>query len=95
MDGKERCSSSEDRDADRLARDRVTGDLNSMVWNDLLVALVFASPSHAITYAVLPDAYVLDDIDIIGPGAFLSTIVPLAVFFGFQRYFVQGVSPAR
>ena len=31
------------------------------------------------------------NIDIIGPGAFLSMVVPLAVFFAFQRYFVQGV----
>ena len=31
------------------------------------------------------------NIDILGPGAFLSMIVPLRVFFAFQRYFVQGV----
>ena len=63
------------------------------VWNDLLVALVFASPSHApITYALYSQMRTFStNIDIIGPGAFLSMIVPLAVFFGFQRYFVQGV----
>ncbi len=62
-------------------------------WNDLLVALVFASPEHApITYALYSQMRTFStNIDIIGPGAFLSMIVPLAVFFGFQRYFVQGV----
>jgi alpha-glucoside transport system permease protein len=30
-------------------------------------------------------------IDIIAPGAFLTMIIPLIVFFSFQRYFVQGV----
>jgi alpha-glucoside transport system permease protein len=29
--------------------------------------------------------------DILAPGAFVSLIVPLIVFFSFQRYFVQGV----
>jgi alpha-glucoside transport system permease protein len=62
-------------------------------WNDLLVALVFASPSNApITYALYSQMRTFStNIDIIGPGAFLSMLVPLAVFFGFQRYFVQGV----
>jgi alpha-glucoside transport system permease protein len=62
-------------------------------WNDLLVALVFASPSNApITYALYSQMRTFStNINIIGPGAFLSMIVPLAVFFGFQRYFVQGV----
>ena len=31
------------------------------------------------------------NIDILAPGAFLSLIVPLVVFFAFQRYFVQGL----
>ena len=31
------------------------------------------------------------NIDVIAPGAFLSMVVPLVVFFAFQRYFVQGV----
>lgn len=63
------------------------------VWNDLLVALVFASPSNApITYALYSQMRTFStNIDIIGPGAFISMIVPLAVFFAFQRYFVQGV----
>ena len=31
------------------------------------------------------------NIDVIAPGSFLSMLVPLVVFFAFQRYFVQGV----
>jgi alpha-glucoside transport system permease protein len=63
------------------------------VWNDLLVALVFARPEHApITYQLQSQMRTFStNIDVIGPGAFLSMVVPLAVFFGLQRYFVQGV----
>ncbi|HEV2069824.1 MAG TPA: hypothetical protein VGR26_08525, partial [Acidimicrobiales bacterium] len=31
------------------------------------------------------------NIDVIAPGAFISLVVPLIVFFAFQRYFVQGL----
>ena len=31
------------------------------------------------------------NIDVIAPGAFISVVVPLVVFFAFQRYFVQGL----
>mgnify|MGYP001173886604 CR=1 FL=1 len=63
------------------------------VWNDLLVALSFASSENApITYALREQTRSFGaNIDIIAPGAFLSMIVPLVVFFAFQRYFVQGV----
>jgi len=63
------------------------------VWNDLLVALVFASPESApLTVAVREQTRQFgSNIDVIGPGAFVSMVVPLVVFFAFQRYFVQGV----
>ncbi len=63
------------------------------VWNDLLVALVFASPDAApLTVAIREQTRQFgSNIDIIAPGAFLSMLVPLAVFFAFQRFFVQGV----
>jgi alpha-glucoside transport system permease protein len=63
------------------------------VWNDLLVALVFASSDNApITYALREQMRAFSsNVDVIGPGAFVSMVVPLLVFFGFQRYFVQGV----
>lgn len=31
------------------------------------------------------------NIDVIAPGAFISLVVPLIVFFAFQRFFVQGL----
>ncbi|GAA1378097.1 carbohydrate ABC transporter permease [Catellatospora chokoriensis] len=63
------------------------------VWNDLLVALVFATSDNApITYTLREQMRAFSsNVDVIGPGAFLSMVVPLVVFFAFQRYFVQGV----
>jgi alpha-glucoside transport system permease protein len=63
------------------------------VWNDLLVALVFARPDAApLTIAIREQTRQFgSNLDVIAPGAFLSMIVPLGVFFAFQRYFVQGV----
>ena len=62
-------------------------------WNDLLVGLVFASDANApITVAIRNQTRQFgSNIDIIAPAAFLSMIVPLLVFFAFQRYFVQGL----
>jgi alpha-glucoside transport system permease protein len=63
------------------------------VWNDLLVGLVFADTSHApLTVAIRSQLRQFGtNFDVIAPAAFLSMIVPLAVFFAFQRYFVQGL----
>ena len=63
------------------------------VWNDLLVALVFAdTESQPMTKWLQSQMrQFTGNIDILAPGAFLSLIVPLVVFFAFQRYFVQGV----
>ena len=63
------------------------------VWNDLLVALVFAGTDSApLTVAVREETRQFGtNIDVIAPGAFLSMLVPLLVFFAFQRYFVQGI----
>jgi alpha-glucoside transport system permease protein len=63
------------------------------VWNDLLVALVFANAnSQPLTVALRGQTRQFGaNIDILSSGAFLSLLVPLAVFFAFQRYFVQGV----
>jgi alpha-glucoside transport system permease protein len=63
------------------------------VWNDLLVALIFAGPTNqplTVTLASQTRQFG-SSIDILAPGAFLSLIVPLAVFLAFQRFFVQGV----
>ncbi|HEX6077331.1 MAG TPA: carbohydrate ABC transporter permease [Micromonosporaceae bacterium] len=62
------------------------------VWNDLLVAQVFASEAKPLTVAMREQTRAFgSNIDIIAPGVFLSMVVPLVVFFAFQRYFVQGV----
>jgi ABC-type glycerol-3-phosphate transport system permease component len=63
------------------------------VWNDLLVALIFASPKAApMTVFIQSNLRAFgSNIEVIAPGAFLQLIVPLVVFFAFQRYFVQGL----
>ncbi len=63
------------------------------VWNDLLIALIFAGrQSQPITVALQQQVRQFSsNFDIIAPGAFLSLVIPLIVFFSFQRYFVQGV----
>ena len=63
------------------------------VWNDLLVAMVFADPATApLTAAIQRQTRAFgQNVDVIAPGAFLQMVVPLIVFFAFQRYFVQGI----
>ncbi|MBB1246431.1 carbohydrate ABC transporter permease [Streptomyces durbertensis] len=63
------------------------------VWNDMLVALLFAdSDSQPLTVALQQEMRQFgSNISVLAPGAFLSLVVPLAVFFAFQRHFVQGV----
>ncbi|GAA4218974.1 alpha-glucoside transport system permease protein [Streptosporangium album] len=63
------------------------------VWNDLLVALVFAdTDNQPMTKALQSQMRQFGtNIDILAPGAFLSLIIPLVLFFAFQRYFVQGM----
>src|SRR5512132_46807 len=63
------------------------------VWNDLLVALVFASSeSQPLTVTIREQLRSFgSNIDIIAPAAFLQMMVPLLVFSAFQRYFVQGL----
>jgi alpha-glucoside transport system permease protein len=63
------------------------------VWNDLLVALIFAgNDAKPLTVAIRENMRSFGaNIDIIAPGAFIQMAVPLIVFFAFQRYFVQGL----
>jgi alpha-glucoside transport system permease protein len=63
------------------------------VWNDLLVALVFADTGNQpMTKALQSQMRQFGtNVDILAPGAFLSLIIPLILFFAFQRYFVQGM----
>jgi alpha-glucoside transport system permease protein len=62
------------------------------VWNDLLVALTFARDTQPITVAIFSQMRQFSgNIEIIAPAAFVSLAIPLAVFFAFQRYFVEGL----
>ncbi|MEU4009414.1 carbohydrate ABC transporter permease [Streptomyces pseudogriseolus] len=63
------------------------------VWNDMLVALIFTdSDSQPITVALQTQVRQFgNNIDVLAPGAFISMVVPLVVFFAFQRQFVSGV----
>jgi alpha-glucoside transport system permease protein len=61
-------------------------------WNDLLIALVFGRETQPITVAIFSQLRQFgSNIDIIAPATFVSLAIPLAVFFAFQRYFVQGL----
>jgi len=61
-------------------------------WNDLLVALVFGQNTQPITVWIFGQLREFgSSIDIIAPASFISLVVPLVVFFAFQRYFVQGL----
>ncbi|WP_324785494.1 carbohydrate ABC transporter permease [Streptomyces sp. H51] len=63
------------------------------VWNDMLVALLFAdSSSQPLTVELQSQIRQFgSNIDVLAPGAFVSLVVPVVVFFAFQRHFVQGV----
>ncbi|HEX5331121.1 MAG TPA: carbohydrate ABC transporter permease [Cellulomonas sp.] len=64
------------------------------VWNDLLVALTFASDN-----TVLPITVALANLSgtrgtawhLLSAGALISIVVPVAVFISLQRYFVRGL----
>ncbi|WP_234330172.1 carbohydrate ABC transporter permease [Streptomyces acidiscabies] len=63
------------------------------VWNDMLIALVFTdADSQPITVALQTQVRQFgNNIDVLAPGAFISMVIPLVVFFAFQRQFVSGV----
>ncbi len=63
------------------------------VWNDMLVALIFSdADSQPITVALQTQVRQFgSNVDVLAPGAFISMVIPLAVFFAFQRQFVSGV----
>jgi alpha-glucoside transport system permease protein len=59
-------------------------------WNDLIVSLTFGvTPVTVWIYGQLREFGT--SIDVIAPASFISLVVPLCVFFAFQRYFVQGL----
>jgi len=61
-------------------------------WNDLIVALTFGQNVQPITVWIFGQLREFaTSIDVIAPASFISLVVPLTVFFAFQRYFVQGL----
>ena len=61
-------------------------------WNDLLVALTFGQNTTPITVWIAGQLREFgSSLDIIAPASFISLVIPLGVFFAFQRYFVQGL----
>ncbi len=61
-------------------------------WNDLIVALTFGQNTTPITVWIFGQLREFGtSIDVIAPASFISLVVPLVVFFAFQRYFVQGL----
>ena len=66
------------------------------VWNDLLVALIYIGLSNADNLPLTATmANLVNSLGggwyLLGAAAFLSMALPLAVFFGLQRYFVRGI----
>ena len=63
------------------------------VWNDYLVALVFlGAKTRVITFALASLVGEKgQDWQLLTSGAFITMLLPLAVFFALQRYFVRGM----
>ncbi|MGG7466122.1 MULTISPECIES: carbohydrate ABC transporter permease [unclassified Plantibacter] len=63
------------------------------VWNDLLVALIFADGEVAPITKLLAEITGTrgNEWQLLTAGAFVSILVPLLVFFALQRYFVRGL----
>ncbi len=63
------------------------------VWNDYLVALVFLGNKNLVMTVTLANMVGEkgQDWQLLTSGAFLSMLLPLAVFFALQRYFVRGM----
>ncbi|MBI3746378.1 MAG: carbohydrate ABC transporter permease [Chloroflexi bacterium] len=67
------------------------------VWNDLLVAFIYLG---SVRPENLPMTVQINNLvnqfgagwELLGPAAFLSMALPLAVFFALQRYFVRGIT---
>ena len=65
------------------------------VWNDYLVALIFLGGNPEFELVAQRMAAIVgsrgSEWHLLTAGAFVSMVLPLAVFFGLQRYFVRGL----
>lgn len=64
------------------------------VWNDLLIAKLFLSSSNATVIVKLQGLLGTQGqgAELLTAGAFISMVLPMAVFFGMQRFFVRGMT---
>ena len=66
------------------------------VWNDYLVALVFLGPDPRVAVLNVELAQLAGRgegaLNLLPAAAFVTMLLPLAVFFGLQRYFVRGLT---
>ena len=63
------------------------------VWNDLLVGLTFAGPQYRPVTVMIAEMVGSrgQAWHVLSAGAFVSMIIPVAVFLALQRYFVRGL----
>jgi len=66
------------------------------VWNDYIVALTYASGSPDVAPITRYLAYLSGSMGVnqhlMTAGAFISMLIPIAIFFGLQRHFVRGLT---
>ena len=64
------------------------------VWNDLLIAKLFLSSENATVIVQLQGLLGTQGqgAELLTAGAFISMVLPVAVFFALQRYFVRGLT---
>jgi alpha-glucoside transport system permease protein len=66
------------------------------VWNDLLVALIYIGLANSDNLPMTATmANLVNSLGggwyLLGAAAFVSMVLPLAIFFGLQRYFIRGI----
>ncbi len=64
------------------------------VWNDLLIAKLFLSGDNSTVIVELQGLIGTAGLgqELLTAGAFVSMVLPMAVFFGLQRFFVRGLT---
>ncbi len=65
------------------------------MWNDLLVALVYLGGTPDVAPVTVQVSSLVgsygQDWEVLTAAVFVSMMLPLAIFFGLQRYFVRGI----
>lgn len=65
------------------------------VWNDLLIALVYLGGSREVAPMTVTISNLVNSFgsawQLLTAAAFISMVLPLAIFFALQRYFVEGI----